>query len=81
MNEKEALILLNELVNYAAKKPIILNKDNDLRRDKILDSLSMLIFFMELENRTGIVMPDTDVLVSEGWYNVEYLCAQIVTRS
>ena len=41
----------------------------------------MLIFFMELENRTGIVMPDTDVLVSEGWYNVEYLCAQIVTRS
>ena len=53
MNEKEALILLNELVNYAAKKPITLNKDNDLRRDKILDSLSMLIFFYGIGKQNG----------------------------
>lgn len=77
MNEKNALILLNEIVNSVAKKTIVLTPDKDLRRDNILDSLDMLIFFMELENRTGISIPDAGTLVSEGWYNVKYLCAKV----
>lgn len=77
MTEKNALQIITRLVNKVSGKDIEILIDQDLRKDEILDSLDILVFFMELEKETGIVVPDTSILVKEGWYKVSNLCYKI----
>ena len=54
--------------------------DQDLRDDDLLDSLDILVFFMELEKETGVAVPETETLVEEGWYKVDKLCAELMKK-
>lgn len=76
--EEEALALLNNIASGILEKDIQISIDADLRKDGILDSMQMLILFMEIENATGWSIPDTDILIQENWYNVRNLCRNIL---
>lgn len=76
--ERESLQIITHLVHKVSGKDIEISINQDLRKDEILDSLDLLVFFMELEKETGIVVPDTPVLVKDGWYKVSKICFEIM---
>lgn len=73
----EALNKLTALIEKISGKKQDISMETNLRKDNILDSLDMLIFFMELENDTGISVPETETLISEDWYSVKKLCDEL----
>lgn len=77
MTELEALNQITWLIEKVSGKKKEISANTDLRKDNILDSLDMLIFFMELENSSGVRVPDTDKLIAENWYSVEKLCNEL----
>lgn len=81
MNEKEALEIIRGLVHRVSGKDIEIVPHYDLRRDEILDSLDILIFFMELEKQTGVSIPDTSILIKDGWYQISKICKEIISTS
>ncbi len=78
MTELGALEIITRLVHKVSGKKTKIVLEQDLRKDEILDSLDMLIFLMELEKETGLAVPETPILVKEGWYKVSKLCREIV---
>lgn len=77
MTEHEALKIITRLVHKVSGKDVDVSADHDLRDDNLLDSLDILVFFMELEKETGLAVPETERLVEEGWYKVGKLCAEL----
>ena len=77
MSEQEALRVITRLIHKVSGKNVDVSADHDLRDDNLLDSLDILVFFMELEKETGLAVPETETLVEEGWYNVGKLCAEL----
>ena len=80
MTEQEALATLERLVSSVTNKPASLALGMDLRRDNVLDSVDSLIFFMELENATGVSVPETVDLVTEGYYQVSKLVGLLLAQ-
>ncbi len=78
MTEKDALDIITGLVEKVSGKRKTVLLDSDLRKDNILDSLDILIFFMEFENMTGIAIPETETLISENWFSVYKLCQELL---
>ena len=78
MTEQDARKILEEILCAVSKKKVSLDNVQDLRNDKVLDSLDALIFFMELEQKTGVVVPESASLVADGWFTVDKLCKAIV---
>lgn len=80
MTDSEALDLITSLIEKVSGKKKEISANTDLRKDNILDSLDMLIFFMELENSSGVRVPDTEKLIAENWYSVEKLCEELKSK-
>lgn len=78
MTNEEALKIIESLVSRVTNKDVTLSLTQDLRHDQILDSLDTLVFFMELEQETGVSVPEIDSLVEDGWYSVEKLCSELL---
>ena len=79
MAEQEALEIIAQLVHKVSGREVTVSLGQDLR-DDLLDSLDILVFFMELEKETGIAVPETETLVEDVWYKVDRLCAEIMKK-
>lgn len=77
MTEQEALGLLKDIASAVANKNIEIFPGQDFRADNLLDSLDTIVFFMELEKRTGLAVPEIESMVENDWYNVDTLCRKI----
>jgi len=78
MTEFEALSKLKDIICKVSGKNIQIDINQDLRNDNILDSLDILLFFMELEKESGISIPETEELIQNGWYNIRKLCDELI---
>lgn len=72
-------LIIAQLVHKVSGREVTVSLGQDLR-DDLLDSLDILVFFMELEKETGIAVPETETLVEDGWYKVDRLCAEIMKK-
>lgn len=82
MTEQEALKTVSELIHKVSGKTMEIRLEQDLRADNLLDSLDILVFFMEFEKETGISVPETAALVQqEEWYTVRKLCQELASRA
>lgn len=77
MTKQEALEKVQALVQQVSEKPVELSFEQDLRRDKLLDSLGSFVFFMELEKATGLSIPEVESLLEGGWYSVDKICTEL----
>lgn len=77
MTEHEALGIITDIIYKVSGKNVHIELDQDLRNEGLLDSLDILLFFMELEKKTGISIPETEELIQGGWYNTRKLCKEI----
>lgn len=79
MTEQEALKIVSELIHKVSGKTVEIRPEQDLRADNLLDSLDILVFFMELEKETGMSIPETATLVQEEWYSIRKLCQELAS--
>ena len=73
MTEQEAIHILQNIIQETAGKEVHLSISDDLRNSPALDSLDLVMFFIEYENRTGVKLPETDKLGEEGWHKIDKL--------
>lgn len=68
---------LEEILKQVCNKPVSITEQTDLYEDKILDSLDSMVFFMQIEEKLGITVPDDADLKAEGYYKVQKLLSLI----
>lgn len=71
---QEPLALISEVLTKVTKKQTPITLESDLTEH--LDSLDSLVFFLELEERTGVPFPDGN-LAKEGYFKVEKLAGHL----
>lgn len=70
MSQPDPLVVIADVLAKVIKKRPEITPATDLTEH--LDSLDSMVFFMELEERTGAKFPDTN-LVKDGFFQVEKL--------
>ncbi|MBR3674468.1 MAG: hypothetical protein IKN65_09415 [Clostridia bacterium] len=78
MNKLDALEIVNRSASKVLKKNINLSFESNIKNENIFDSFDIMLFFIELEDATGLVVPDNDELFKNDWYSVEKICREIV---
>ena len=73
MTEQEAISKLQKIIQDTASKEIKLSLTDDLRDITDLDSLDLVMFFIEFESQSGLKLPEADQLGKEGWHKVSRL--------
>jgi acyl carrier protein len=61
MTESEAINLIERALQKALDKKISVNSGTDLFKEKILDSLDTMVFFLELEEVSGKKFPEENL--------------------
>lgn len=78
MTEAEAIATIHQALAKALETEVVVTPDTDLFAEKILDSLDTMIFFLTLEEISGVKFPDKGL--AEAGFNkvgriVEHLTA------
>lgn len=68
---------LEEILKNVCNKEVVITEQTDLIEDKILDSLDSMVFFMHLEEKLGISVPEDIDLKAEGYYKVKKILSLI----
>lgn len=61
---------LEEILKSVCNKEVHITAETDLLEDKILDSLDSMVFFMQLEEKLGVSVPEDIDLKEKGYYKV-----------
>ncbi|MEO7300889.1 MAG: hypothetical protein ABI042_20170 [Verrucomicrobiota bacterium] len=78
MSETEAIKLIEQALHKALDKKILVTRETDLFKEKILDSLDTMVFFLELEETSGKKFPD-DNLAEAGFSKVNRIVQHLTT--
>lgn len=61
MSDDQALQHIHTALEKALDKQVTVNLETDLFNEKILDSLDTMVFFLNLEEVSGVKFPDKDL--------------------
>ncbi len=78
MTEAEAVNLIERALEKALDKKISVTKETDLFKEKILDSLDTMVFFLELEEVSGKKFPEEN-LAEAGFSKVSRIVEHLVS--
>lgn len=80
MDANEAFAMIKKALFVALKKEVSVTEDTELLKEEMLDSLDGLVFLMELEQLTGIDVPEDADLAEEGYYKISKLIKLILEK-
>lgn len=78
MNETEAINLIERALQKALDKKVSVTKETDLFKEKILDSLDTMVFFLELEEVSGKKFPEEN-LAEGGFSKVSRIVEHLIS--
>lgn len=78
MTNEKAVEIISQALAKATRVNKVITPETDLIEDGILDSLDGLKFAMEIEDATGLKVPDDVDLVEIGFYKLSKLIPMVV---
>lgn len=71
---------IEKILKQVCNREITISEQTDLYEEKILDSLDSMVFFMQLEEKFDIHIPEDADLKAENFYKVSKLISIIESR-